>query len=135
MGPGAALRLEFAIIGLGVVALVMIFQPFSLLLFGIGCGLVVLAGLANNLLPLAQPGVRARSVVFAALVVALIFCCVLLLSIAAAHLYGVLFLKPPAVATASPVPPAAPFWLQPFIWWLAGFAALFGLLVAWMARR
>ena len=73
----------------------MIFQPFNISLFAIGCVLVVLAALINNLLPLAQPGVPARSVVTAAMVVAMIFCIVLLVSIFAAHLYGVFFLKPP----------------------------------------
>ena len=95
MSARSALRLEFFIIGLGLFALVLIFQPFSLTLFAIGSGLVVLAGLVNNLLPLAQPGVPVRSVVIVALVVAMIFCIVLLVSIAAAHLYGVFFLKPP----------------------------------------
>ncbi len=93
--PRCALRLEYFIIGLGIFALVLIFQPFSLTLFAIGSGLVVLAGLVNNLLPLAQPGVPVRSVVTVALVVAMIFCIVLLVSITAAHLYGVFFLKPP----------------------------------------
>ena len=84
--PKGALRLEGFIIGLGILALLLIFQPFSLTLFAIGSGLVVLAGLVNNLLPLAKPGVKVRSIVTVALVVALIFCCVLLISIAAAHL-------------------------------------------------
>ncbi len=82
MGPQAALRLEYAIIALGIVALILIFQPFSVTLFAIGSGLVVLAGLINNLLPLAQPGVKARSVVTIAMVVAMIFGIVLLVSIA-----------------------------------------------------
>ena len=56
-----ALRLEFFIIGLGIFALVLIFQPFSLTLFAVGSVLVVIAGLINNLLPMAQPGVPVRS--------------------------------------------------------------------------
>ena len=59
MTARAALRLELFIIGLGIFALVLIFQPFSLTVFAIGSGLVVLAGLVNNLLPLARPGVQA----------------------------------------------------------------------------
>ena len=51
-----ALRLEFFIIGLGIFALILIFQPFSLTLFAVGSVLVVIAGLINNLLPMAQPG-------------------------------------------------------------------------------
>ena len=59
--PTAARTLEYSIIGLGVLALLMIFQPFNITLFTVGCALVVLAGLVNNLLPLAQPGVPKRS--------------------------------------------------------------------------
>ena len=69
MSVKAATRLEYAIISLGLIALVLIFQPFSLSLFSVGCGLVVLAGLINNLLPLCEPGVPARSVVKVALIV------------------------------------------------------------------
>lgn len=114
----SALRLEFSIIGLGILALVMIFQPFSLMVFSLGCGLVVLAALANNLLPLAEVGTPVRMIVFAAAVVGLIFCTALLVAIAAAHLYGVAFLKAPAVSL---VPRAAspPFWQQPLVWGIA----------------
>ena len=55
---------------------------------------VVVAGLVNNLLPLAQPGVQARSVITVAMVVAMIFCIVLLVAIFSASLYGIFFLKP-----------------------------------------
>ena len=44
---------------------------------------------------MAQPGVQVRSVITVGMVVAMIFCIVLLVAIAAAHLYGVFFLKPP----------------------------------------
>lgn len=133
----SALRLEFFIIGLGVLALLMIFQPFSMTLFALGAVLVVIAGLMNNLLPLAQPGVPVRSVVTVAMVVAMIFCIVLLLAISAAHLYGILFLKPPdpntvlgKAALATP-----PFYRQPFVWGIAAAAALLALAVTAMARK
>jgi hypothetical protein len=136
MNAASALKLEAFIIGLGLLALVLIFQPFSLTLFAVGSGLVVLAGLVNNLLPLAQPGVPARSVVTIALVVAMIFCIVLLVSIAAAHLYGVFFLKPPdpnttagKVALATP-----PFYMQPFVWGLAAAAGTLALLIGYMNK-
>jgi len=118
MTPQAAVRLEYAIIGVGVFALALIFQPFSLTLFGFGCALVVIAGLINNLLPLCQPGVSRRSVLIAALVVADIFCGMLLVAIAAAHLYGVYFVNATAPDTADP------FYLQPFVWGIAVAAAL-----------
>ena len=131
MTQAAALRMEYFIIGLGLFALVLIFQPMSLALFAVGSALVVLAGLVNNLLPLARPGVPAGSVVTVAMVVAMIFCIVLLISIAAAHLYGVFFLKPPDPnTTAGKVQLAArPFWLQPLVWWIAGVAIVLAGLI------
>jgi hypothetical protein len=94
MSVATATRIEFGIIGLGLLALLLIFQPFSLGLFGLGCGLVVLAGLANNLLPLCEPGVRVRTIVNTALVVAALFVVVVVLAIGAAYLYGRLFVGP-----------------------------------------
>ncbi|MGE0241195.1 MAG: hypothetical protein AB7F09_24825 [Parvibaculaceae bacterium] len=137
LSAGGALRLEALIIGLGILALILIFQPVSLTLFAIGSGLVVLAGLINNLLPLARPGTRIRSIVTVALVVALIFCIVLLISIAAAHLYGVFFLKAPDPATTAGKVQLAtpPFYLQPLVWALAVAAACFAAGVAWLQRR
>lgn len=95
MSVASATRLEFFIIGMGVFALLLIFQPFSLTLFAIGCGLVVLAALSNNLLPLCEPGVPARTVVMAVLIVAVIFVVVVGLSLVSAYLYGRLFVGGP----------------------------------------
>ena len=128
-----ALRLEYFIIGLGIFALILIFQPFSVTLFAVGSGLVVFAGLFNNLLPLAQPGVKVRSVITIAMVVAMIFCIVLLVAIAAAHLYGVWFLKPPNPDTQQgKIQLATPaFYLQPLVWGITAVAAaLAGLITA-----
>ena len=136
MTARSALRLELFIIGLGLFALVLIFQPFSITLFAIGSGLVVLAGLVNNLLPLAQPGVQIRSVVVVALVVAMIFCIVLLVSISAAHLYGVFFLKPPDpnTVTGKAALAALPFYKQPFVWSLAVLAAGLAAIITYMNK-
>ena len=136
MTARSALRLELFIIGLGLFALVLIFQPFSITLFAIGSGLVVLAGLVNNLLPLAQPGVQIRSVVVVALVVAMIFCIVLLVSISAAHLYGVFFLKPPDpnTVTGKAALAALPFYKQPFVWSLAVVAAGLAAIITYMNK-
>ena len=129
--PKSALRMEYAIIGLGLVALVLIFQPFSLTLFTMGSMLVVLAGLVNNLLPLAQPGVKTRSIITIAMVVAMIFCIVLLVAIVSAYLYGAFLLKlpnPDTVAGKAQLA-AAPFWMHPFVWSVAAVAvALAGLI-------
>ncbi len=134
--PGA-LRLEAFIIGLGILALLLIFQPFSITLFAIGSGLVVLAGLVNNLLPLAKPGVKVKTIVTVTLVVALIFCCVLLISITAAHLYGVFFLKPPDPATTAGKVQLGtpPFYLQPLVWAVMVAAAVFAALVTILSRK
>src|SRR5688572_16853206 len=99
MTPASARKVEYAIIGLGILALVMIFQPFDITLFAVGCVLVVVAALANNLLPLAQPGVPARAVVQAAMIIAMIFCVTVLIAICAAYLYGLFFLRPPDPST------------------------------------
>lgn len=133
----AALRMEYTIIGLGLLALVMIFQPFSLGLFSIGCMFVVLAGLVNNLLPLAQPGVHVRSIITITMVIAMVFCIVLLLSISAAHLYGVFFLNPPDPNTsAGKVMLAAPkFYMHPFVWGVAVVAGVLAVLITLRNRK
>ncbi|MGE3873538.1 MAG: hypothetical protein AB7F74_11340 [Parvibaculaceae bacterium] len=137
LSPAGALRLEAFIIGLGILALILIFQPLSLKLFAVGSGLVVLAGLVNNLLPLAKPGTKVKAIVTVALVVAMIFCIVLLVSIAAAHLYGAFFLKPPDPATTAGKVQLAtpPFYLQPLVWALAIAAACFAAGVTWLQRK
>lgn len=131
MTPATALRLEYAIIGLGIFAMVLIFQPFSITLFAIGSALVVIAGLINNILPMARTGVPLRSVVKVAMIVAMIFCIVLLISIAAAHLYGVAFLAPPNPDTAAGKVQLAtpPFWRQPLVWGIAAVAAALAMLL------
>ncbi len=136
MNRDTALRLEYSIIVFGILALLMIFQPFSLTLFTTGCIMVVLAGLANNILPMAQPGVPVRSVVTVAIVVAMIFCITLLVAIVAAHLFGVFFLKPPDPNTVSgkAMLNATKFWAHPFTQSVAVVAvALAGLI--WLRGR
>jgi hypothetical protein len=88
MSVATATRLEYSIIGLGLLALILVFQPFSLMLFGVGCGLVILAGLANNLLPLCEPGRPLGAVVRVGFIVLAIFFVVALIAIGSAYLYG-----------------------------------------------
>jgi hypothetical protein len=135
--PTAARTLEYSIIGLGVVALLMIFQPFNILLFTVGCALIVLAGLVNNLLPLAQPGVPKRSLVTVAMVVAMIFCIVLLAAIVVAHLYGAFFLKPPDPNTVLGKVQlnATPWYMHSFTWTIAVIAAALAGLITLQSRR
>jgi hypothetical protein len=137
MGRTKAIRLEYFIIGLGILALVMIFQPFSIQLFTWGAVLVVIAGLVNNLLPLAQPSVPGRSVATVAMVVAMIFCIVLLLSILSAYLYGAFFLKPPNPdTTAGKVQlNATPWYLHSFTLSIAAVAAVMAGLITVRSRK
>jgi hypothetical protein len=136
MSAKSALRLEYFIIGLGILALVMIFQPFSIALFTYGAIIVVFAGLINNILPLAQPGVPARTVVTVVMVVAMIFCIVLLLSIFVAYLYGVFFLNPPNPDTAAGKVQlnATPWYLHKFTLSVAAIGAAMAALITYRAR-
>jgi hypothetical protein len=135
--PTAARTLEYSIIGLGVFALLMIFQPFNISLFTVGCALIVLAGLVNNLLPLAQPGVPKRSLVTVAMVVAMIFCIVLLAAIVVAHLYGAFFLKPPDPNTVLGKVQlnATPWYMHSFTGTIAVIAAALAGLITLQSRR
>jgi hypothetical protein len=131
-----AQRFEFIIIGLGIAALLLIFQPFSLTLFTIGAMIVVVAGLLNNLLPMAQPGVSKRSTVTVAMVVAMIFCITLIVSIFVASLYGSFFLKPPLEGTqAAKIMAAATKWYaHPFTLSVAAIAAVLAGLITVRTR-
>lgn len=137
MTSAAARKLEYSIIALGIIALLLIFQPFNISLFAIGAILVIVAGLVNNLLPLAHSGVRVRSIVTVALVVAMIFCITLLLSIFVAYLYGSFFLQPPNPATAAgkAMLAATPWYMHSFTWTIAALAIVFAALVALLSRR
>jgi len=79
---------EWSIIGLCILALVLVFQPFWLPLYSVGAGLVVLGGLAFNLVPLCRPGVPARTLIRAGLVVLILLLVVAALAIGSAYLYG-----------------------------------------------
>ncbi len=89
MGSTNARRVENSIIALGIAALIMIFQPFSLTLFSIGCVLVVIAGLTNNLLPACNPDGTWRAFGKVALIILTIFVVVVAIAIGSAILYGV----------------------------------------------
>jgi hypothetical protein len=129
IGPATAQRLEWSLIGLGILALALIFQPFSLALFGVGCALVVFAGLANNLLPLCEPGTTPRSLLVASVIVALAFFVIMLISISAAYLYGVFFVNAITPDTSEP------FYRQPFVWGVAAIAVALAVLLRSLSRR
>lgn len=95
MSARTAATIEHSIIGICIVALALIFQPFSLTLFSIGCGLVVFGALAFNLVPLCVPGEPLRSIGMAGLIVILALFVVVGLAILSAWLYGVYFVARP----------------------------------------
>jgi hypothetical protein len=88
MSAATARAIESAIIALCVISLIMIFQPFSLTLYGIGAGLVVLGGLAFNLIPHCRPGVPLRWLVTVALIVLAILVVAFLLAVGTSYLYA-----------------------------------------------
>lgn len=88
MSAATARTIEYAIIALCLLSLIMIFQPFSLTLYGIGAGLVVLGGLAFNLIPHARPGVPLRWLVTVALIVLAILVAAFLLAVGTSYLYA-----------------------------------------------
>jgi hypothetical protein len=88
MSAATARSVEYAIIGLCVLALALIFQPFSLTLYGIGAGLVVLGGLAFNLIPHCRPGVPARWLLTVGLIVLGLLIAVFLLALGSTYLYA-----------------------------------------------
>lgn len=88
MSAATARSIEYAIIALCVVALVMIFQPFSLTLYGIGAGLVVLGGLLFNLIPHCRAGVPLRWLGTVVLIVLALLVVVFLLALGSTYLYA-----------------------------------------------
>jgi hypothetical protein len=89
MTAAQAKTVEFSIVALSIASLVMIFQPFWLGLYTVGAALVVVAGLAFNLVPLAPPGRPARSLVKAGIVILVIFAIVTALALGSAELYAI----------------------------------------------
>jgi hypothetical protein len=88
MSAATARMIEYSIIALCVLSLIMIFQPFSLTLYGIGAGLVVLGGLAFNLIPHCRPGVPLRWLLTVALIVLILLVVVFCLAVGTSYLYA-----------------------------------------------
>ena len=83
-----ARTLEYVIVGASILALAMIFQPFSVELFTLGAAAIVIVGLAFNIVPLCQPGKSVRSLVIAGIVIVVVFAIVTVLALASAELYA-----------------------------------------------
>lgn len=87
MGAFAARWLERAIIATCVIAIVMIFQPFSLTLFTWGCVLVVFGALVFNIVPFCRPDVSWGEVRRVVLIVLIVLVVAAALGIFTAWLY------------------------------------------------
>ena len=87
MTAAQAKLIERSIITLCVASIIMIFQPFSITLFGIGCVTVVIGALAFNLVPLCREGVPGRFLIKVCGIVLLILLVAAALGIGAALLY------------------------------------------------
>lgn len=83
-----AKTVEYTIVLVSVLSLFLLFQPFSLELYSLGAGLVVVSGLAFNLVPLCTPGRSFRSLLTGALVIAVIFVIFTSLALGFALLYS-----------------------------------------------
>jgi asparagine N-glycosylation enzyme membrane subunit Stt3 len=88
MSVRQARTIERAIVTASILALVLIFQPFSLSLFSLGAAAIVIVGLAFNLVPLCEPGKPVRRLVVASVVIVVIFAIVTVLALAAAEAYA-----------------------------------------------
>ena len=87
MTASQAKFIEYSIIGLCIVALLMIFQPFTLTFYSIGAGLVVLGGLAFNLIPFCREGIPLEKLGKVALIVLAILAIAVALGIGTGYLY------------------------------------------------
>jgi hypothetical protein len=78
---------EYSIIGLCILALLLIFQPFAMVLYSVGAGLVVLGGLAFNLIPFCREGVPSAKLGKVALIVLAVLAVAVALGIGTGYLY------------------------------------------------
>lgn len=78
---------ERSIIGLCVLSVLFIFQPFSIRLFSIGCVTVVIGALAFNLVPHCREGVPARTLVKVSIIILFILGVAAALGVGTAFLY------------------------------------------------
>jgi len=87
MTAAQAKLIERAIIGLCVLSILAIFQPFSLTLFSIGCVTVVIGALAFNLVPLCREGVTGRKLLRVTAIILVILLVAASLGVGTAFLY------------------------------------------------
>ena len=82
-----AKMLERSIIGLCVLSVIFIFQPFSITLFSIGCVTVVIGALAFNLVPFCREGTPWRAIIKVTVIILIILGVAAALGVGTAFLY------------------------------------------------
>ncbi len=87
MTASQAKWVERSIIGLCILSVLFIFQPFSIQLFTIGCITVVIGALAFNLVPLCREGTPVRALVKAVVIILIILSVAAALGVGTAFLY------------------------------------------------
>ena len=87
MSAGTARGIEYSIIGLCLVAMGFLFQPWSLKLYGIGAALAVVGGLAFNLVPQCVPGRPLSNVFKVAGIVVAVLAVAIVLAVISTLLY------------------------------------------------
>ena len=88
MSRTTARTIEWSIIALCLASLVFVFQPVSPALHAAGMVLVVVGGLAFNLVPLCRPGRPAMGLVRVTAVIAVILAVAIGIAMGTANLYG-----------------------------------------------
>lgn len=89
MSVRTARTIEYSIIALCIVSLVLIFQPYDIRLFSVGAALVVLGGLAFNLVPQCRAGQPLKGVLKVGLIVLILLLVIAVIAMGAAYLYGI----------------------------------------------
>ena len=87
MTAAQAKMLERSIIGLCILSIIFIFQPFSITLFSIGSVTVVIGALAFNLVPFCREGVPWRAIAKVTIIVLIILAVAAALGVGTAFLY------------------------------------------------
>lgn len=87
MTASQAKMVERFIIGLCVLSILAIFQPFSLSLFSIGSVTVVIGALAFNLVPFCREGVPAKTLLRIVVIILVILAVAASLGVGTAFLY------------------------------------------------
>ena len=95
MTVGQARAIELSIIALCLLSLFLVFQPFARELYSIGAVLVIVGGLAFNLVPFCRAGVPLRRVLRVTLIVVTALLVIWALAITSAWLYGKFFVGAP----------------------------------------